>query len=266
MTNYASLSTPYTLSLLETPEGMELENRLGLYQVFLKLYEHNRSLLDEILQLENSNLPSACSKAPLYIQGAVQGQQAYLITNLVNGQTQRLHQPQKIWIIGRDRRISLSVRDQWMSRRHAAIRYVANEGFYLIDLNSTNGSFVNGEPVYQRILLKDGDLIRLGSVAISFFVGQTSQTLEALSPEVLAQINAITARPSLSTSRQEVTSLVEEEELMANIPDDAFMANKQKPGVEGTTSPSSLTNLSALERSEILDRFLSSRQSSAGQN
>jgi hypothetical protein len=28
---------------------MEIEQRLGLYQVFLKLYEHHRSLLDEIL-------------------------------------------------------------------------------------------------------------------------------------------------------------------------------------------------------------------------
>ncbi|HEY9850184.1 MAG TPA: FHA domain-containing protein [Leptolyngbyaceae cyanobacterium] len=264
MTNYASLSTPYTLFLLETPEGMELENRLGLYQVFLKLYEHNRSLLDEILQLENSNLPSACSKAPLYVQGVVQGQQAYLITNLVNGQTQRLHQPQKIWIIGRDRRIALCLRDQWMSRRHAAIQYVTNEGFYLIDLNSTNGSFVNGEPVYQRVLLNDGDLIRLGSVAISFFVGQTSRNLEPLSPDLLAQINQITNRVSLSTTGQEVTSL--EEGSIANRPDDSFLEMRQKPGLEGPTSPTSLTSLSASERSEILDRFLSNRQSSVGQN
>ncbi|HEY9300606.1 MAG TPA: FHA domain-containing protein, partial [Phormidium sp.] len=168
---------------------MELEKRLGLYQVFLKIYEHNRGLLNEILELENSSFPYLSSRVPTYVQGVVQEREAYLITNLVNGKTQKLFQSQQIWMIGRDRRLALTLRDQWISRYHAAIQYVENEGFYLIDLNSTNGSFINGEPVCHRQLLNDGDQIRLGSLAICFFCAQTSQKLEPVSSEILAQIN-----------------------------------------------------------------------------
>ena len=36
---------------MATSEDKELKQRLGLYQVFLKLYEHHRGLLDEILKV-----------------------------------------------------------------------------------------------------------------------------------------------------------------------------------------------------------------------
>lgn len=245
---------------------MELEKRLGLYQVFLKIYEHNRGLLDEILQLENASSPSLSGFTPAYVQGVVQGQQAYINTNLVDGKTQRLFQLQRVWVIGRDRRIALPVRDQWMSRRHAAIQYVHNEGFYLVDLNSTNGSFVNGEPVLKRVLLQDGDRIRLGSLAISFFFGQTCQTAEAVSPELLAQINGITQPHPAPIADPMFTSILEEEPFLAKAPKNTFTIHRQEAASENPTSPSSLPHLSAAERSEILDRFLSSRQTPVDKN
>lgn len=242
---------------------MELEKRLGLYQVFLKIYEHNQSLLDEILQLENSAPLSLSGKAPAYVQGVVQGQQAYIITNLVNGITQRLFQPQKIWVLGRDPGGALPIRDRWMSRRHAAIHYVQHEGFYLIDLNSTNGSFVNGEPVLQRQLLQDGDLIRLGSVAISFFIGENSQTLAPLSPKLLAQIGNITPSSVISTQQPNFTSLIDDSE------EYSVQDEREDTSISGilnlvsgeSTSPSSLQNqLSQSQRSVILERFLGKRK------
>ena len=247
--------------LLESPKGMELDKRLGLYQVFLKIYEHNQSLLAEILQLENSTTLSLSGKAPAYVQGVVQGQQAYIITNLVNGRTQRLFQPQKIWVLGRDPRAALPIRDRWMSRRHAAIHYVQHEGFYLIDLNSTNGSFVNSEPVLQPQLLQDGDLIRLGSVAISFFTGETSQTLAPLSPDLLAQIKKITpSSPIIGVKQPNFTALIDEDESTVN-EEDTSIGIKRNVSVEEPTSPSSWQDkLSQLQRSQILDRFLGKRR------
>ena len=41
----------YSSQVLNASGNTELEQRLGLYRVFLKLYEHHRSLLDEILDL-----------------------------------------------------------------------------------------------------------------------------------------------------------------------------------------------------------------------
>lgn len=240
---------------------MELEKRLGLYQVFLKIYEHNRGLLDEILQLENSSFPYFSSRVPTYVQGVVQEREVYLITNLVNGNTQKLFQPQKIWMIGRDRRLALTLRDQWISRHHAAIQYVEDEGFYLVDLNSTNGSFINGEPVFHRQLLKDGDQIRLGSLAVSFFSAEKVQNLEPVSSEIVAQINDLL--PSYpAASMQKYTPAKIEEENKPDRNEDTSIHQRQKPISGEPTSESTLLNLTPTQRSEILDRFLSSRQTS----
>jgi pSer/pThr/pTyr-binding forkhead associated (FHA) protein len=168
-------------------EHAELQERLKLYQVFLKLYDHNRGLLDEILDLENGS--RAAGVSPPYIQGFASQHQSYLVTNLIRGKTQALIQPQQVWVIGRDPRQSLiAIQDIRLSRCHAAIRYVADQGFYLIDLGSRNQSFVNGEPVRQ-VLLKDGDHVRLGSVAFSFFLCESTRTLGELSPEIVNRLN-----------------------------------------------------------------------------
>jgi len=158
---------------------MEIEQRLGLYQVFLKLYEHHRSLLDEILQLEKSTSNSFGSVATRCVTGIIQGDRVHLVTNLIDGTTQILVQPQGIWTIGRDRQLSIPICDRRLSRRHAVIQYIKNQGFYLVDLDSTNGSFVNGEPVHGRLLLRDGDRVRLSTLTFSFFICHDTQTLEA---------------------------------------------------------------------------------------
>jgi hypothetical protein len=172
-----------------TSSDKELEKRLGLYRVFLKLYEHHRGLLNEILDLENFNHRSRIRVVIQYVQATIQSHQVYLTTNLVRENTQFLFQSQNIWLIGRDSKSALPIQDKRLSRRHAAIQYVEAEGFYLVDLNSTNGSFVNGEPVRDRVRLNDGDQIRLGSIAFNFFICSAIQTAEDLPPEVLKRIN-----------------------------------------------------------------------------
>lgn len=177
----------YTSSLISLSEHTDLQERLKTYQVFLKLYEHHRGLLNEILDLENSS-SSMVGTMP-YVQGFISEHQSYLVTNLIEGKTQALVQPQQVWTIGRDpRRALIVIQDIRLSRYHAAIQYVANQGFYLVDLGSRNHSFVNGELVRQA-LLKDGDQVRLGSVSFTFFLCQSTQLLNPLSPEQFAQLN-----------------------------------------------------------------------------
>ncbi|MCX7595568.1 MAG: FHA domain-containing protein [Fischerella sp.] len=170
----------------------ELERRLSLYQVFLKLYEQHSSLLDEILQLENlfqSSLPGLQLR---YIQAVVDDSIVYLITNLYDGKTQTLLQPQRIWTIGRDRSCGIYLGDRHVSRRHAAIQYIDDIdelGFYLMDFTSKNGTYVNGEPVYRPVKLQDGDRIRLGSTVFSFFMNMTApQVLPTVAVELLMQL------------------------------------------------------------------------------
>jgi pSer/pThr/pTyr-binding forkhead associated (FHA) protein len=263
MTNPLS-STARLSSLLESSEEKELETRLGLYQVFLKIYKHHPTLLEDILQLENLSSQSLGNTAPAYMQAGVQDGQPYIITNLVEGRTQQLLQSQGIWMVGRDRRTHIPICEPCLSRHHAAIHYIHHEGFYLIDLNSTNGSFVNGEPVLQRQMLKDGDQIRLGSITITFFLCQTAQKLEPVPPEVLAQIQAITGSPTpaLQTPASATTS---EPFVTEDKSKETTFFGRLKRTKEAQPKASSLPQLSLSQQSEILDRFFS-RQISAVQN
>ncbi|HEY9743215.1 MAG TPA: FHA domain-containing protein [Coleofasciculaceae cyanobacterium] len=252
---------------------MEIEQRLGLYQVFLKLYKHHRSLLDEILQLEKTSNKTFSNLTTRCVTGIIQGQQVYLVTNLADGKTQTLFQPQRIWTIGRERQLAISIPDRRLSRRHAVIQYIQNQGFYLVDLESTNGSFVNGEPVHGRLPIKDGDRIRLSSLAFSFFLCDDSQTLDDTPSDILAQLKAATVTPTLTTvqdltSVQETTAPASPEDRDIPIPitptteqveqkEETSHFLQQLDDLEEPAVASFIAQLSPAQQSEILDRFFS---------
>lgn len=52
--------------------------------------------------------------------------------------------------------------DQHISDHQASLRY-KDKKFLLTDLDSTNGTFVNGERIGQQVALNDGDRVRFGS-------------------------------------------------------------------------------------------------------
>lgn len=173
-------------SILQAREQSDLDRRLGLYQVFLRLYEQHRSLLDEILELEDLPTSYSARIVPRYVLGAIEGTKPVVITNILIGATQVIHQPEGIWLVGRDRDAAFSLRDRRLSRRHAAIHYVAGEGFYLVDFASTNGSYVNGEQLRHRHRLKEGDRVRMGGINFTFFEQSAAHTqVAATTPDVL---------------------------------------------------------------------------------
>ena len=62
---------------------------------------------------------------------------------------------------------SLPLTDQTISRRHAEL--TPDEGrWYIADLQSANGTYVNGERVQGRLLLQPGDQIRTGNSVFVF--------------------------------------------------------------------------------------------------
>ncbi len=65
-------------------------------------------------------------------------------------------------VIGRRVDAAIPVEDSKVSREHALVDY-RNGFFYLVDLGSTNGSYVNGRKVQNAIRLSLGDHIRFGS-------------------------------------------------------------------------------------------------------
>lgn len=178
----------YSLTLQDSLEDQELQQRLELFQIFSKLYERHRDLLNEILSLEDTGARLAYGARLFhYVQGVVLNQRVFLLTNLGHGKSRIFEPPQPIWTFGRDsRQVSLPIRDKRLSRRHAAIHYCPQAGFHLIDLGSTNGTFVNGERIRRQISLKDGDRVRLGSITFSFFSCQGDRSAPTAVPPTLS--------------------------------------------------------------------------------
>ncbi len=71
------------------------------------------------------------------------------------------------WLIGRGADSPLKLDSPGLSRRHALID-IDGAQVLLRDLGSANGSYVNDQRVTEAQALRDGDLLRLGSVALKF--------------------------------------------------------------------------------------------------
>ena len=70
-------------------------------------------------------------------------------------------------LIGRDPNLcDLVLHDESVSRQHTRVRQ-EGESFFIYDLASVNGTFVNGELV-TRAPLRDGDRISMGSTELEF--------------------------------------------------------------------------------------------------
>ena len=63
-------------------------------------------------------------------------------------------------LIGRDQNCGITISDRQISRYHARLT-VSDDGVYLEDLDSKNGTHHNGQPIHQKTLLEDGDIIQI---------------------------------------------------------------------------------------------------------
>jgi diguanylate cyclase (GGDEF)-like protein len=70
--------------------------------------------------------------------------------------------------IGRDSSADIRLIDEWASRVHARV-VPEGETVGIEDLDSTNGTMVNGERVTSRRELHDGDIVSVGSVCVLKF-------------------------------------------------------------------------------------------------
>ena len=101
--------------------------------------------------------------------------------------------------IGRSRSCDLALRSPDASRRHAEIVLGAS-GWLVRDLDSTNGTFVNGERVSERAL-HPGDRIEIGGDAITFCEVGVELDAPATSGSGEAQTMMV-ERPALGESFQ----------------------------------------------------------------
>lgn len=93
-------------------------------------------------------------------------------------------EPHKQVLIGRSKKATIHIDRNSVSREHAGIRSIEKE-YYIEDKGSTNGTFVNDEPVLHPQALKDGDRIHVGNVIFKFL---SEQNLENVFHEELYRL------------------------------------------------------------------------------
>lgn len=109
--------------------------------------------LDQTVMISRTDLPK------------VQPVRALWLIPLVGGGLSRaciIREPETI--VGRQMGAGLRLWDSKVSRQHCKI-VLEERGAVVIDLDSSNGTFVNEEPI-ERAELKDGDLLRVGNTVL----------------------------------------------------------------------------------------------------
>ncbi len=74
-------------------------------------------------------------------------------------------------VIGRDESCDIQIVDEMISRRHMQIARREEQDvqrFFMTDLQSANGVFINGRQVSDEIELNDGDTIKIGESKLFF--------------------------------------------------------------------------------------------------
>jgi pSer/pThr/pTyr-binding forkhead associated (FHA) protein len=78
--------------------------------------------------------------------------------------------------IGRDLACDATLEDNTVSTEHARLSFHHNQ-WWLEDLQSTNGTFLNEERVTAPIVITTGDDLRCGQVVLNIRVGNNHSTL-----------------------------------------------------------------------------------------
>ena len=103
--------------------------------------------------------------------------------------------------IGRDASTTLSLQDEQMSRRHAR---VSAQGDLAIveDLGSTNGTYVNEQPIEGPRALQAGDRIRVGLTVIELRTAQDVQRQPSAIRRVVPGPDVVTPFAPTAASRR----------------------------------------------------------------
>jgi hypothetical protein len=145
-------------------EQARLQARLSDFEALTRERDTLAARLRELEQALDSNVPSndqAAGAAPALGKLAVLEPQRF---GLPHGVTFMLGREATV---GRHPNSAIRIDDHYISAHHAQlVRQV--DGWWVTDLGTTNGTFVNGVRVTAPTLINVGDVIRFGRVRASF--------------------------------------------------------------------------------------------------
>ncbi|MBI2373283.1 MAG: FHA domain-containing protein [Deltaproteobacteria bacterium] len=144
------------------------------------------------IEREEDHEPTRADEPPREEPRAVADERAKLIHTTAEGQEVEFTL-EDVNYIGRHPKNTIRLHDREVSKEHAVIERRADK-FYLRDLNSSNGSFVNSKKI-RDAELHDGDEIMLGSMRLRFASSKKSGE-KGESPKELVTILPVSSEPS----------------------------------------------------------------------
>ena len=77
-------------------------------------------------------------------------------------------------VIGRDPSCDYPLNDVTVSAKHSRLTFHESQ-WWVEDLQSTNGTFLNNEPVNEPLVVTSGDRLRCGKLSFSLTIGEPSE-------------------------------------------------------------------------------------------
>ena len=72
-------------------------------------------------------------------------------------------------VVGRDETVPVQILDDLVSRKHMQIRFDSSADTYtIIDMNSSNGVYINTQKIDDETLLAEDDVISIGQTVLLF--------------------------------------------------------------------------------------------------
>ena len=142
---------------------------------------------ERTIKLDLREVPQSNTKRPVLV--VLQGNSI--------GQTVKLDKERTV--VGRGSQADLVLRDEIASRLHAEIIRLSLDGslleYYVNDLDSTNGTFLNGAKVSSQQLLQDGDKLKIGDHLMKYAL------LDEFETEFQEKLHQMTQRDELTGLR-----------------------------------------------------------------
>jgi Nif-specific regulatory protein len=147
--------------------------------------------------------------------------------------------------VGRDSTNRVRLADSLLSRRHCRVTRAGGQ-FLLTDLESLNGTFVNGRPVREHVLA-DGDRIDVGESRLVFLTGEGVPAAPASNPVALSD-RRMTAHTTVRLKAEDARYLRRESGRDEQQPSWAGTARDLALLIRVSTSVNSIRETEALQR------------------
>jgi DNA-binding CsgD family transcriptional regulator len=95
-------------------------------------------------------------------------------------------------VLGRGNDVDLQLDDLGVSRRHALL-CIQDENLFVEDLESMNGTFVNGQPISSRVAIRAGDTLSLGPCELRVTLASSVRAAAESATQRMTRVAASTA-------------------------------------------------------------------------